>query len=193
MRGKQIQNLFTHIATGSYVGTGTYGQNHPTVINCGFKPRYIIIWGKGANGLSIGQSRYQMMFGENMTNLGTGTIINLIPSVCSRIISVSPKISTTNDCVLINCDSQGDIFMFSTEKAVWYPVISSTYNFRISVVMTKILTDNGIKLVSEQYMIGEYGFQQLEYSSLETRTPASQMNENGVTYYYVALDQREPQ
>ena len=39
----EIQTLFSHIAIGSYIGTGTYGQNNPTIINCGFKPKLIII------------------------------------------------------------------------------------------------------------------------------------------------------
>ena len=40
----EIQNLFGKIATGSYIGTGTYGQNHPTVINCGFKPKIVLFY-----------------------------------------------------------------------------------------------------------------------------------------------------
>lgn len=32
------------IATGSYVGTRTYGQSNPTVINCGFKPKIVFIF-----------------------------------------------------------------------------------------------------------------------------------------------------
>lgn len=32
------------ISTGSYVGTGTYGQSNPTMINCGFKPKMLFIY-----------------------------------------------------------------------------------------------------------------------------------------------------
>ena len=40
----QARAGLSQIATGSYVGTGTYGQNNPTTIICGFKPRIIFIF-----------------------------------------------------------------------------------------------------------------------------------------------------
>lgn len=41
---KQYVDGFCKIKTGSYVGTGTYGQSNPTVINCGFKPKMLFIY-----------------------------------------------------------------------------------------------------------------------------------------------------
>ena len=35
------------IATGSYVGTGTYGSDNPTVIECGFEPKFLVIQRSG--------------------------------------------------------------------------------------------------------------------------------------------------
>ena len=184
----QARAGLSQIATGSYVGTGTYGASNPTVITCGFKPKYVVILGKGANDLSVGESNCQMRFGTNMTNLGTGTTVQLLPSVCSRLASVTTgNFYLTNDCIFIDCESQGNIFMFHTSKSVFLSSIMSTYEFPISVVMVPTLSNSGISLVSEQYMIGKYGFDGVDYSSLESRTPASQMNENGVVYYYVAL------
>lgn len=46
----KVQNLLdarAQISTGSYVGTGTYGQSNPTMINCGFKPKYLYVWTDG--------------------------------------------------------------------------------------------------------------------------------------------------
>lgn len=40
----KIQTLFSHIAIGSYIGTGTYGENSPTTINCNFKPKQFFIY-----------------------------------------------------------------------------------------------------------------------------------------------------
>lgn len=42
---KQYVDRFCKIKTGSYVGTGLYGQSNPTVINCGFKPKILFIYG----------------------------------------------------------------------------------------------------------------------------------------------------
>ena len=39
----QARAGLSQIATGSYVGTGTYGQSNPTVITCGFKPKFLSI------------------------------------------------------------------------------------------------------------------------------------------------------
>lgn len=39
----QARAGLSQIAIGSYVGTGTYGQSHPTVINCGFRPK-MVLW-----------------------------------------------------------------------------------------------------------------------------------------------------
>lgn len=40
----QARAGLSQIATGSYVGTGTYGQSNPTVINCGFKPKMMLVF-----------------------------------------------------------------------------------------------------------------------------------------------------
>jgi len=40
----QARAGLSQIATGSYVGTGTYGQNNPTVITCGFRPKYVYVY-----------------------------------------------------------------------------------------------------------------------------------------------------
>ena len=41
---KQYVDGFCKIKTGSYVGTGLYGQSNPIVINCGFKPKILFIY-----------------------------------------------------------------------------------------------------------------------------------------------------
>lgn len=41
---KQYVDGFCRIKTGSYVGTGTYGPSHPTVIICGFKPKMVLFY-----------------------------------------------------------------------------------------------------------------------------------------------------
>lgn len=41
---KQYVDGFCKIKTGSYVGTGLYGQSNPTVIDCGFKPKILFIY-----------------------------------------------------------------------------------------------------------------------------------------------------
>ena len=38
----QARAGLSQIATGSYVGTGTYGRSNPTVITCGFKPKIVV-------------------------------------------------------------------------------------------------------------------------------------------------------
>ena len=40
----QARAGLSQIATGSYVGTGTHGKSHPVVINCGFKPKIVLIY-----------------------------------------------------------------------------------------------------------------------------------------------------
>lgn len=40
----QARAGLSQIATGSYVGTGTYGYENPTVIVCGFKPKMVLFY-----------------------------------------------------------------------------------------------------------------------------------------------------
>lgn len=40
----QARAGLSQIATGSYVGTGTYGQNNPIIINCGFRPKMALFY-----------------------------------------------------------------------------------------------------------------------------------------------------
>ena len=40
----QARAGLSQIATGSYVGNGTYGQDNPTVITCGFKPKMVLVY-----------------------------------------------------------------------------------------------------------------------------------------------------
>lgn len=57
----QARAGLSQIATGSYVGTGTYGQSNPTVINCGFKPRMVVF---GVSGVTIRENMaYSLIFG----------------------------------------------------------------------------------------------------------------------------------
>lgn len=44
----QIGEGMTKIETGSYVGTGTYGKDHPTSVTFAFRPKVIIWWGDEA-------------------------------------------------------------------------------------------------------------------------------------------------
>ena len=41
---KQYVDGFCKIKTGSYVGTGLYGQSNPIVIDCGFKPKILFLY-----------------------------------------------------------------------------------------------------------------------------------------------------
>lgn len=52
----QARAGLSQIATGSYVGTGTYGASHPTVINCGFKPKVVLFI--GPEGKTSGEQGY---------------------------------------------------------------------------------------------------------------------------------------
>lgn len=40
----QARAGLSQIATGSYVGTGTYGPENPTVIVCGFRPKMVLFY-----------------------------------------------------------------------------------------------------------------------------------------------------
>ena len=50
----QARAGLSQIATGSYVGTGTWGKSHPVVINCGFKPKIVLIYNINAQAESHG-------------------------------------------------------------------------------------------------------------------------------------------
>ena len=57
----QARAGLSQIATGSYVGTGTYGQSNPTVINCGFKPKYVYVYNL-ATGREVTTRLYSLRF-----------------------------------------------------------------------------------------------------------------------------------
>ena len=48
--GNATANGVSKIATGSYVGTGTYGSNNPTQITFGFVPKMVWVWRKPVEG-----------------------------------------------------------------------------------------------------------------------------------------------
>lgn len=50
----QLGNM-AQIATGSYIGTGTYGNSNPNTLTFNFKPKYVLIYGtqtSGRNGIT---------------------------------------------------------------------------------------------------------------------------------------------
>ena len=65
---------FARIETGSYVGTGTYGQENPNTLTFGFVPK---VWGwfgyKNANGAIFFPSAELFPWGEGTINVGIAT------------------------------------------------------------------------------------------------------------------------
>ena len=57
------------IATGSYVGTGTYGQNNPNSLTFEFEPKFVVIYRQtnGANDYSVGSPAFMISSANGST------------------------------------------------------------------------------------------------------------------------------
>lgn len=167
------------------MGTGTYGQSNPTVINCGFKPKRMVVWAEGSSPMSIGQSGHYLVYGESKEDLGVGTIVQFSPSVCSQLSGGA--IVLDNNCFVLDMETTKNIYMFSRNKYI-QDYYAGNYSVYIVVAISKTVSDSGVSFVSEQYMSADNSaIRIIDYNSVESRTAASQLNEQGVTYRYIAL------
>ena len=59
-----LANSKSKVATGSYTGTGTYGESNRTVLTFGGRPKFVIIAADELMGIFVYNSNYGRFFGE---------------------------------------------------------------------------------------------------------------------------------
>lgn len=177
----QIQNLFDSeitkrplIATGTYIGTGTYGQNSPTIINCGFKPKLIFI--------SVDQNTKDLFnfVDRNYVSInGSQYVYNTIDLMVNTF---APELRPDNRrgaraaYLCLKVDEGENKFLLGTTDAGYD---TSTH---VILILTYYSTDSGISLYCDQYAYLHY---QGTEPAKNFRNGATQLNEQGTTYHYV--------
>ena len=178
----EIQNLFDSeitkrslIATGSYVGTGTCGASHPTVINCGFKPKIILFFCDTT--LISPEKVSESYLSKNGGQYKAGTNLNIKSNnvVSANGNSIFNQISRS--CFEIK-DNGRPYNLASFEErhegyiAVHYATISFTP------------LETGVSFYTDDYA---YKFRSSPVGLKDMRSADFQFNAQGITYYYVAI------
>lgn len=177
----KVQNLFDSeitkrslIAIGTYIGTGTYGQNSPTIINCGFKPKLIFI--------SADQKIKKLnQFGDlNCVSINGSEYVydttNLMVNTFAPELNPDNRRGARATYLCLKVDEGENKFLLGTTEAGYD---TSTY---VNFILTYYSTDSGISLYCDQYAYLSY---QAPEPAKNFRNGATQLNEQGTTYHYV--------
>lgn len=97
----------TKIETGSYVGTGTYGQNNPNTLTFGFAPKLVIIGGK------------------NNQNTYGSTIATIASAFFMAIAGKSSSLSSDSSSYEVVSITENSMSWYATEN-------SASYQFNVS-------------------------------------------------------------
>lgn len=170
----EIQNLLdarAQISTGSYVGTGTYGENNPTIINCGFKPKMIII-GTVDTALPTDYPYYYLW--------KNGTQIGKVEDKNFKVTNSLDVIKST-DVNLTNL-----MYIFYDQTALAFKIMESVGQdqYRHYYFLIFSLSNTGIR-----FWCDEYGIAQSSYAEVGAgiRDASQQHNKSGVTYQWIAV------
>lgn len=165
----EIQNLFTSNASGSYVGNGKYGENNPVVINCGFKPKILMLYylkndQTPERYFSLNGNRYS----ANKINLG-------YERLCSSLA----------DTVNIPLGALPSIFYFNSTTFLYNSFSVRNYYKVFAYIYTKFnLLDSGLSFYCESVEnCGSDTYNQPQ----DRRSAEAQYNESGRTYYYIVF------
>ena len=184
------------IATGSYVGTGTYGSSNPVNVVLGFKPKIVLIWAshnviRAKEVSSYSVSYYRSIDTKSPTHLDEGaTIYNqtTYPTTVNSSDSASYN-DLTSPWVfsfLEGNDSMGILGYhdFRLKKADAYPARTT-----FDVVVEMNATDTGFNLFCRNYMYSPnyFGSREAEEDGNDYRSVYYQNNVAGFTYRYIAF------
>lgn len=165
----EIQNLFSYIASGSYVGTGTYGQNNPTTINCGFKPKGIFI------------AQEEVLYPKNVYVSKNGgdkfyTSTSFNPLFPAHYTDSYDKIFYT----------QFEFIPFASEKDIFLEYIGNSHGLGAgtAAVLAYTTTNIGVSFYSDVYQWQSYSD---NFTEEDFRNASGQYNSNGINYYYIAI------
>lgn len=173
----QARAGLSQIATGSYVGTGTYGQNNPTVINCGFKPKIVFIYSQTVVDSGVVTSNSTSKNGgpllKNTVNGDRITRIAMFNLGSVSTIQSGPYTATS----LIDDGSRLISFYQYTHSG--YPVYREVW-------ITKTFTSNGVSFFVDGYWSTDYPHNSSVIPE-DVRTAGSQLNDLGASYFWVAF------
>lgn len=107
----QARAGLSQIATGSYGGTGTYGESNPTVIICGFKPKYVWVMPEYRTSTAFFSGSINQKI-INMTGSSESTTMLFMDAMPSDIVlscdtsynmEIMMKVSFTNTGIKFYC------------------------------------------------------------------------------------------
>ena len=196
----QARAGLSQIATGSYVGTGTYGSSNPVTVVLGFKPKIVLIWAScnvtKAKEYSYSAEYYRSIDAEPPTQLeADATIYNkttypttiessgdTIRSAVSYNDSTSPWIFS----FLEGNDSMGILGYhdYRSDSGRYYPSYTT-----VDVVVEMNATDTGFNLFCRNYMYSPNYFSSSDAKNEvnDKRSVYYQNNVAGFTYRYIAF------
>ena len=164
----QARAGLSQIATGSYVGNGNYGQNNPTVINCGFKPKVLMLY-QAIN--TSGKYRYYSLNG--------GAYSTDKVDLTHEGFRMTSNGDFSNDEALVPAifDFHLGTFLRYYTEGIRSPKVDS-YMF------TKFnLSDSGVSFYCDYVENAEKN----SVSPRDRRDAKYQYNTSGATYYYIAF------
>ena len=154
------------IATGSYVGTGTYGQNNPTVINCGFRPKMVFIFTP-----SVVDKSGKNYIGKNGGNTQYNSSLQMYSNNAQQA-----DISETYTNLYALMDNNLPMLIWLTNRS--YGIYDTDYAF-----LTKIFSDTGILYFVDSYVATSNNVG----ATTDYRRPEYQFNTINRTYTWLAI------
>ena len=172
----QARAGLSQIATGSYVGTGTYGQSHPTVINCGFKPKMVFIF--AANG-SLFRNEYVSVNGGSFVYESTGITVPTANGMGGDNGAKQEQVLSTgygSPYCLVD-DGRG-IIVFDGN------IGSGQLAHKTTCIVNKDFTSNGVSFYVNSYAISPT---RPSSDGVDGRAARYQFNVSSITYSYTAI------
>ena len=155
------------------MGTGTYGQSNPTVINCGFKPKMIII-GSTDNAFSTNYPYYYLW--KNGTQIG-------------QVKDKNFKVTNSLDVVdSTNINSRNPMYIFYDQTALTFQITQAVgqNNYWHYYFLTFSLSNTGIRFWCDEYATAQMSYAEVGAGN---RSASQQHNKSGMTYQWLAVRQ----
>lgn len=185
LKDKQIQNLFgseiekrSKIASGSYVGTGTFGENSPTVIMCGFKPKIVFIFAPTGQRLKNGNSTTEISInGGNYIEYPNGIDLTSFYNMYNQTYGL-----LTERAYAFIQDDASTLIKFGGEQLT---TPYGQYIFTVAYDLHKVFTNTGISFYENWYILRDsiHG----DPINKNLGDAAYQLNYSGITYKWVAI------